>query len=102
MVSAQSVLAVSSSLTPRFAFIAALACACACAAAGCHPAKPPELTVIGSSAADTHAEVVFVQVTNPAKHSMRLTKLEYSFAADGGATVSQGELELSRDVPAGA
>jgi LEA14-like dessication related protein len=80
---------------------AALVCASA-GAVGCHAARPPELTVIGSSAADTHAEVVFVQVTNPASRPMRLTKLEYTFAADGGATVSQGELALARDVPAGA
>jgi LEA14-like dessication related protein len=58
--------------------------------------------VIGSSPTDDADEVVFVQVTNPASRPMKLTKLEYTFAADGGATVSQGELELSRDVPAGA
>ena len=46
-------------------------------------------------------DVVFVQVTNPASHAMRLTKLEYTFAADG-ATVSEGEVALARDVPAGA
>jgi hypothetical protein len=32
---------------------------------------------------------------------MRLTKLEYKFAADG-ATLSEGALALARDVPAGA
>jgi LEA14-like dessication related protein len=42
--------------------------------------------------------VVFVQVTNPASHPMRLTKLEYQFAAQG-TTVSTGELALSRDIP---
>jgi LEA14-like dessication related protein len=46
-------------------------------------------------------DVVFVQVTNPASHAMRLTKLEYTFAADG-ATVSEGEMALAREVPAGA
>ncbi|HET9625042.1 MAG TPA: LEA type 2 family protein [Kofleriaceae bacterium] len=45
-------------------------------------------------------DVVFVQVTNPASHVMRLTKLEYTFAADG-AKVSEGEVTLGRDVPAG-
>nr|HEX4318467.1 hypothetical protein [Kofleriaceae bacterium] len=82
---------------------AVLACAVALAT-GCHPPKPPELTVIGSSAAadEQSREVVFVQVTNPASRPMRLTKLEYTFAADTGATVSSGELALSRDVPAGA
>jgi LEA14-like dessication related protein len=44
---------------------------------------------------------VFVQVTNPANHALKLTKLEYTFAADG-ATVSTGEVPLERDVPAGA
>jgi hypothetical protein len=43
---------------------------------------------------------VFVQVTNPANRPMRLTKLEYRFAA-GGATVSEGELALARELPAG-
>ncbi|HEX2688070.1 MAG TPA: LEA type 2 family protein [Kofleriaceae bacterium] len=42
-----------------------------------------------------------MQVTNPARHAMRLTKLEYTFAADG-ATVSEGEVSLARDIPAGA
>jgi hypothetical protein len=46
-------------------------------------------------------DVVFVQVTNPASHAMRLTKLEYTFAAQG-ATVSTGEVSLARDVPAGS
>jgi hypothetical protein len=68
----------------------------------CHPPKPPQLTVIGSSAGEMANQVVFVQVSNPANRPMRLTKLEYTFAADTGTTVSQGELELSRDVPAGA
>lgn len=50
---------------------------------------------------ETAHEVVFVQVTNPANHPMKLTKLEYTFAADG-ATVSTGEVALERDVAAGA
>ncbi len=33
---------------------------------------------------------------------MRLTKLAYRFAAASGTTVYEGEVELSRDVPAGA
>jgi hypothetical protein len=70
-------------------------------AAACTSTKSPELRVIGVTDAPRH-EVVFVQVTNPAKRPMRLTKLEYVFAAAGGSTVSEGELELSRDVPAGA
>ena len=70
-------------------------------AAGCHTAgQTPQLHVLGVHNASTH-EIVFVQVTNPASRPMRLTKLEYTFAADG-ATVSTGEMPLERDVPAGA
>jgi LEA14-like dessication related protein len=68
--------------------------------AGCHGGKSPELRVVGVHAEPRH-DVVFMQVTNPARHAMRLTKLEYKFAADG-ATVSEGEVSLARDVPAGA
>jgi LEA14-like dessication related protein len=69
-------------------------------AAGCHSGKSPELRVVGVHAEPRH-DVVFMQVTNPARHAMRLTKLEYTFAADG-ATVSEGEVPLAREVPAGA
>jgi len=66
----------------------------------CHAAKDPELRVLGLHDAPAR-EVVFVQVTNPESKPMRLTRLEYKFAA-AGATVSRGELPLERDVPAGA
>ncbi|HEU4726441.1 MAG TPA: LEA type 2 family protein [Kofleriaceae bacterium] len=69
-------------------------------AAGCHSVKSPELRVVGVHEEPRH-DVVFVQVTNPASHPMRLTKLEYTFAAEG-ATVSEGEVSLAREVPAGA
>ena len=67
--------------------------------AACHPGSgaTPELRVLGVPTRD----VVFVQVTNPASQTMKLTKLEYTFAADG-ATLSTGEVPLERDVPAGA
>jgi hypothetical protein len=66
-------------------------------ATGCHTGKGPEVRVLGS-----RREVVFVQVTNPATHPMRLSKLEYAFLADN-RTVSTGELPLDeREVPAGA
>lgn len=66
--------------------------------AGCTTAESPSLRVLGVH--DTaRREVVFVQVTNPRSHAMRLTKLEYAFASQG-ATVSTGEMALSRDVPA--
>jgi hypothetical protein len=69
-------------------------------AAGCHPGGSPELRVLGVHEQPRH-DVVFVEVTNPASHAMRLTKLEYTFAAQG-ATLSTGELALAREVPAGA
>lgn len=66
---------------------------------GCASTRSPELRVLGVHEEPRH-EVVFVQVTNPANRPMRLTKLEYRFAA-GGATISEGELALAREVPAG-
>lgn len=69
-------------------------------AAGCGAAASPQLRVLGVNEASP-GQVVFVQVTNPARQTMRLTKLEYAFEA-AGATVSTGELSLERDVPAGA
>ncbi len=71
---------------------------CLAALAACHPQREaPELHVLG---APQH-EVVYVQVTNPAPHPMRLDKLDYKFAADNGRTiVAQGELPLdAREVP---
>jgi LEA14-like dessication related protein len=78
----------------------ALAALAGVAVTGCHAGKSPELRVLGVHEEPRH-DVVFVQVTNPASKPMRLTKLEYTFAADG-AKLSEGELSLSRDVPAGA
>jgi LEA14-like dessication related protein len=77
----------------------AVAVACAFALVGCAP-KGPEVRVLGVHEARRH-EVVFVQVTNPANRSMRLTKLEYTFASQGQA-VSTGKIALAREVPAGA
>jgi hypothetical protein len=71
------------------------------AVAGCHSGKTPELRVLGSSTSTSSH--VFVQVSNPARRPMRLTKLEYTFAsAASGATVSEGEMPLYREIPAGA
>lgn len=78
----------------------AFAIVCSLAAVACHSGKSPELRVLGVDQAKRH-EVVFVQVTNPASHPMRLTKLEYTFAAQG-ALISEGEVPLEREVPAGA
>jgi hypothetical protein len=83
----------------RLAFCSALALAGA-AATGCGAASSPELRVLGVNDLSPQ-QVVFVQVTNPARQTMRLTKLQYAFEA-AGATVSSGELALERDVPAGA
>lgn len=66
----------------------------------CATASSPTLRVLGVHDSPQH-EVVFVQVTNPANRPMRLTKLEYTFAASG-TTLSTGELPLERDVAAGA
>lgn len=78
------------------------ALAAAALAVGC-AGGTPEMRVIGvhDSASPAH-EVVFMQVSNPASHAMRLTKLEYTFAAETGKEVCAGEVELAREVPAGA
>jgi LEA14-like dessication related protein len=82
------------------ALLLALGIALGTGLGGCHPAGSPELRVLGVHEEPRH-DVVFVQVSNPASHAMRLTKLEYTFAA-AGATVSAGEVALARDIPAGA
>lgn len=69
-------------------------------AAGCASGPSPQLHVLGVHEEPRH-DVVFVQVTNPASRAMRLTRLEYTFAA-AGQTVSTGAMTLARDVPAGA
>jgi LEA14-like dessication related protein len=86
-------------MAPRFLVIVSLLGALVLGA-GCHAGMSPELRVLGVQQ-ETRHDVVFVQVTNPASHPMRLTKLEYTFAA-AGETVSEGEVPLARDVPAGA
>jgi LEA14-like dessication related protein len=73
---------------------------CLALLAGCRTASSPELRVLGVHDAPAR-NVVFVQVTNPASKPMRLTRLEYTFAA-AGQTLSTGEVPLQRDVPAGA
>ncbi len=77
-----------------------LAWSCAIALAGCATTKGPEVRVIGVHEAPRR-EVVFVQVTNPARRPMRLTRLEYTFASQG-TTGSTGEVALAREVPAGS
>lgn len=86
-------------LVPLIAAVCAAVCL-AIAATGCRSGPTPQLQVIGVHEEPRH-DVVFVQVTNPASRAMRLTRLEYRFAA-AGHTVSTGELPLAREVPAGA
>lgn len=74
------------------------------ATAGCHTAKKPDVRVLGVNAAQERpASHVFVQVTNPAARPLRLTKLQYTFASSSNGTkVSEGELELTREIPPNA
>jgi LEA14-like dessication related protein len=68
------------------------------AVTGCTGAQNPSVRVLGVQEASRH-EVVFVQVTNPAGKPMRLTRLDYVFAAQG-TTVSEGAVPLARELPA--
>lgn len=78
----------------------AVALALALGVAGCQSAASPQVRVLGvHQAPGSH---VFVQVTNPAQRPMRLQRLEYVFASSKGTTVAEGELPLSREIPAGA
>ena len=79
----------------------ALALAIVVGVAACHDVASPQLRVLGVEKAKAKHDVVFVQVTNPASHPMRLTKLAYTFAAEGQA-VASGAVELSRDVQPGS
>ena len=73
---------------------------CLALLAACRAHTSPQLRVLGVHDAPAR-EVVFVQVTNPAASPMRLTKLEYTFAA-AGTTLSTGEVPLEREIPAGS
>jgi hypothetical protein len=69
-------------------------------ATGCATTQSPELSVLGvHEAPSSH---VFVQVRNPASRPMRLTRLEYSFASAKGTKVSEGDVALEREIPAGS
>lgn len=78
-----------------------LASLCSLGMLACATSHGPGLRVIGVDQKAPRREIVFVEVTNPAKRPMRLTRLEYAFASQG-TTVSTGELSLAREVPAGA
>lgn len=68
------------------------------AVTACTGAQSPSVRVLGVQEIRRH-EVVFVQVTNPAGKPMRLTRLDYVFASQGG-TVSEGAVPLARELPA--
>lgn len=68
------------------------------AVTACTGAQTPSVRVLGVQEIQRH-EVVFVQVTNPAGKPMRLTRLDYTFASQGG-TVSEGAVPLARELPA--
>jgi LEA14-like dessication related protein len=67
----------------------------------CTGAQTPSVRVLGvqNPGSTSRHEVVFVQVTNPASKPMRLTRLDYVFAAQG-QTVSEGAVPLARELPA--
>lgn len=73
---------------------------------GCYSSVAPQLTVLGvQPSAKPQQQVVFVQVTNQVGRTLRLQRLEYTFAASGSAKAwpaQVGELTLARDVPAGS
>lgn len=72
----------------------------AATAAGCATSRGPELRLVGVNNRVPRHEVFYLQVTNPANRPMRLTKLEYTFAA-GSMKVYEGEIAFEREVPAG-
>lgn len=76
----------------------ALALVVGTALTACTGAQNPSVRVLGVQEAARH-EVVFVQVTNPASKPMRLTRLDYVFAAQG-TTVAEGAVPLARELPA--
>lgn len=76
----------------------ALALVVGIAITACSSAQNPSVRVLGVQEAQRR-EVVFVQVTNPASKPMRLTRLDYVFAAQG-ETVSEGAVPLARELPA--
>lgn len=68
-------------------------------AGGCAAQQRPSLRVV-SVEQSSPKPVLLVQVTNPESRSIRLQRLEYTFA--GSTHSTQGEVILSRDVAAGA
>src|ERR1041384_6791639 len=71
------------------ALAACLVLGVASSATGCRTVQSPQLHVIGVHEEPRH-DVVFVQVTNPVGRAMRLTRLEYRFAAAGPTAAPGG------------
>ena len=78
----------------------ALAVLVAAVVAACTPPAAAQLHVLGVQAAPAHETVVFVQVLNRAARALRLSRIEYNFAAAGEAPTHRA-VELSRDIEAG-
>ncbi len=75
---------------------------CGALTAGCAGQQRPSLRVVAVERADARS-VLLVQVTNPENRSIRLQRLQYTFAgAEHTTAPMQGEILLSRDVAAGA
>jgi hypothetical protein len=86
-------------------FTAALLGAIATLAVACSPATGPQVKVLGvsqrsaiSRPASGRSMVVFLEVLNRDTKSIRLSRLQYSFSADGAARPSKGDIALSRSI----
>jgi hypothetical protein len=86
----------------RSLVIALVISLCACASAG------PRVNVLGvadtpsrSAGGDQQTMKVFLEVVNPTKLALQLSRLEYQFTAGSWFSVD-GEVALSRAVPAGS
>jgi hypothetical protein len=79
-----------------------IAVALALGAAACGAAAGPQVKVLGVSeqgaatTAQPHSVVVFLQVRNPSNRPIKLSRLQYTFSADGASKV--GNLTLSRSL----
>ena len=79
----------------------------AASVAGCRSAPSAQLHVLGIEHSPNPqgpvADQIFVQVVNTAKKTMRLQRLQYTFAGAGaGADPGRGELALAREVAPGS
>ncbi len=75
--------------------------------AGCYAAAAPQLTVLGvQQSVRPSQQVVFVQITNRVGRSLRVQRLDYTFASSRTMTPAWqpqvGELLVARDIPVGS